>query len=172
MKNLLAMACTLWSLAGFCQKESLTIDWPKEYHFKEITNQSEGQVHITELVPEKEDGDNWTLLAETMVIGGAVVPSAAVITQLFEQSSKSESPDAKLTVIASDDTAKNIWVLFKVETPKFPDDPKPESQLYYAIQGAEGLYVNFVAIRKKELPKDFITKWSAVFKASKLVTAP
>lgn len=170
MKNLLALACILWGLAAFCQKESLSISWPQEYHFKEISNQSEGQVHITEMVPEKEDGENWTLLTETMVIKGAVVPATAVIVQLFEQSTRSESPDAKLTVLEADDKAKNIWVIFKVETPKFPDDPLPESQLYYAIQGAEGLYVNFIAIKEKELTKEFISRWSAVFKASKLVS--
>lgn len=60
-------------------------------------------------------------------------------------------------------------MLFKVETPSFPNDPKPESQLYYAIQGESTLFVNFIAIKEKKLPKDFIDKWSKVFKECEFV---
>jgi hypothetical protein len=69
--------------------------------------------------------------------------------------------------VESNDITKNIWVLFKVETPGFPNDPKPESQLFYAVQGEVTLYVNFIAL--KTLSNDFINKWTKVFKSSEFV---
>jgi hypothetical protein len=72
-------------------------------------------------------------------------------------------------VIEKNDTAKNVWVLFKVETASFPNDPVPESQLYYAIQGDKTLYVTFIATKEKALSSDFLLKWSKVFKESELL---
>ncbi len=172
MKNFFALAFLLCGLTAFCHKESLSVNWPPEYKFKEITNEDNGQIRIVEMVPEKESAEKWTLLVQTMFVKDAKIPSTDLIVKLFEQSSKANAPDAKLTVLEADDAGANIWVLFKVETPKFNDDPKPESQLYYATVGAQGLHIDFVAIKKKELPKDFVTKWSAVFKAAKLVSVP
>jgi hypothetical protein len=56
-------------------------------------------------------------------------------------------------------------VLFKVETPSFPNDPKPESQLWYVIQGEKTLHSMFIAKKEKTLSKEFIKKWSKVFKS-------
>ena len=91
------------------------------------------------------------------------------VVEMYRQSSLKESPKAKLTVLESNDTTNNIWVLFKIETPSFPNDPKPESQLYYAIQGEATLYVNFIALKERTLPNDFTIKWTKVFKASEIV---
>jgi len=168
MKKLLLLAACIGFAATTFAQEKLTIDWPKEDKLKVATDQPSGQVRMVELIPEKETLDKWTLMGNTMSMEGVKLPSTKTVVDLFSQTAKQNAPDATVTVLESDDTAKNIWVLFKIESPKFLDDPKPESQLYYAIQGDTTLFVNFIAIKKAKLPSDFVTKWSKVFKASKL----
>jgi len=159
----------LASAATAFAQESLKIEWPKEHKMQVASDQPTGQVRMQELVPEKETLDKWTLMGNMMSMQGVKLPSTKNVVDLYTQASQKNSPNAKVTVLESDDTAKNIWVLFKVESPNFLDDPKPESQLYYAIQGDDGLYVNFIAIKKAKLPQAFVDKWTKVFKASQLV---
>ncbi|AWH84590.1 hypothetical protein HYN59_05410 [Flavobacterium album] len=168
MKKLLLFVALLAINISFGQ-ESLTIDWPKEAKLKIASDQADGPTHMVELIPEKETFENWTLMGNMMAIKGVKVQNTAQIAELFKQSALQNAPESKMTIIESDDTVKNIWVLFKIESPKFNDDPNPESQLYYAIQGDESLHVNFIAIKKKKLDDTFIEKWSKVFKASQLV---
>ena len=168
MKKLLLFSVLLIMNICFGQ-ESLKIDWPKEDKLKIESDQTDGPTHMVELIPEKETFEKWTLMATMMTIKGVKIPTTAQIAGLFKQSALQNAPESKMTILESDDNAKNIWVLFKIESPKFNNDPKPESQLYYAIQGDEGLYVNFVAIKKKNLDSKFIEKWSKVFKASQLI---
>jgi len=171
MKKIFCLIAVLCATLLFSQQkqESLKINWPEEYKWKTITDQEKEQIHFIEVIPGNETGKKWTLLGTMTSIKGIHYTVTSKITDLYKKSSLAESPDAKLTLLEKDDTAKNIWIIFKVETPRFPDDPVPESQLYYAIQGEETLYVNFIAVKKKTLQNDFIEKWSTVFKASRLV---
>jgi hypothetical protein len=171
MKKLLALALLLCFTTAFAQnkQESLKINWPEEYKWKVGSDQESGQTHLIELVPGRETVEKWTLMGTMMSVKGVKVATTAQMAEIFRQSSLKESPDSKLTILESDDTAKNIWTLFKVETPKFPNDPVPESQLYYVIQGEGTLYINFIAIKEKTLSKSFIEKWTKVFKAGELV---
>ncbi len=151
------------------ERESLVIVWPEEYQWKVGSNQETDAVHFLEVVPGKESIEHWTMLGTMMSFKNTKVPMTGKIIELYRQASLKESPEAKLTVIERNDTTQNIWTIFKVETPSFPNDPKPESQLYYAIQGKSTLYVNFIAIKEKVLSEEFVTHWTKVFKASKFV---
>ena len=90
---------------------------------------------------------------------------------MYRKSTKEEAPAAKLTIIESKPKIKNksVYVLFKVEIPRFHYDPQPQSRLYYIVQGDNKLFVNYVAIKSPTLDKAFENKWIKVFKASKLV---
>jgi hypothetical protein len=103
------------------------------------------------------------------VIKESKIESTDQVVEMYRQSSQKESSKAKLTVLEDNNKEKNIWVLFKVETPSFSNDPNPESQLYYAIQGEKTLYINFIAIKEKTLSNDFLSKWTKVFKNSEFV---
>ena len=149
--------------------ENLKIVWAQEYKWKIGSNQEDKTMQFLEIVPGKETIDKWTMLGTMMSLKNVKISKTDQVVQMYRESSLKESPKAKLTVIESNDTTKNIWVLFKVETSSFPNDPKPESQLYYSIQGEATLYVNFIAIKEKTLPTDFINKWSKIFKDSELV---
>jgi len=171
MKRLLfIVALTTTVLSSFGQKqESLKIIWAEEYKWKLASNQEDASTQMLEIVPGNETIDNWTMLGTMLSYKNAKISKTDQVVEIYRQASAKESPKAKLTVLESNDTAKNIWVLFKIETPSFPNDPKPESQLYYAIQGEATLYVNFIAIKEKKLTKDFQDKWSKIFKDSELV---
>ena len=149
--------------------ENLKIVWCEEYKWKVASNQEDKTTHFLEIVPEKDKIEKWTMLGTMMSLKNTKITKTEQVVEMYRQSSLKESPKAKLTVLESNDTTKNIWVLFKIETPSFPNDPKPESQLYYAIQGEVTLYVNFIALKKKTLSNDFIAKWTKVFKESELV---
>jgi len=149
--------------------ENLKTVWPEEYKWKVGSNQEDKTTHFLEIIPGKESIDKWTMLGTMMSLKNTRILTTNQVVEMYRESSQKESPKSKLTVLEKNDTTKNIWVLFKVETPSFPNDPKPESQLYYAIQGEATLYVTFIAIKEKTLSNDFITKWAKVFKNSELV---
>lgn len=149
--------------------ENLKIVWAEEYKWKVASNQEDKTMQFLEIVPGNESVDNWSILGTMISFKNAKISKTDQVVEMYRQSSSKESPKAKLTILESKETTKNIWVIFKVETPSFPNDPKPESQLFYAIQGEAALYVNFIAIKQKKLPPDFIGKWSKIFKDSELI---
>lgn len=151
------------------KQEQLKIVWSEEYKWKLASNQENESMHLLEIIPGNDNLEKWTMLGTMMSYKNTKIDSTEQVIAAYRQSSLQESPEAKLTVLESNDTTKNIWVLFKIETPRFPNDPNPESQLYYAIQGEATLYINFIAIKEKTLSNDFVTKWSKVFKESELI---
>ena len=62
-----------------------------------------------------------------------------------------------------------MYALLKVETPNFPNDPHPESQLYYIVPGENALFTCMIAVKQAKLSPEFISKWSRVLKDGKLV---
>lgn len=151
------------------KEENLKIVWCEEYKWKIASNQEDATTHFLEIIPGKDKIEKWTMLGTMMSLKNTKITKTEQVVEMYRQSSLKESPKAKLTVLESNDTAKNIWVLFKIETPSFSNDPNPESQLFYAIQGEATLYINFIAVKEKTLSNDFVTKWTKVFKGSELV---
>lgn len=154
---------------GQTKNENLKVVWCEEYKWKIASSQENKTKHLLEIIPGNEKIESWTMLGTMLSLKNIKIFSTNQIVEMYRESSLKESHKAKLTVLESNDTTKNIWVLFKVETPSFPNDPKPESQLYYAKQGEATLYVTFIAVKEKTLPIDLITKWTKVFKESELV---
>lgn len=170
MKRLLfivALATLTVSAYGQTQ-ENLGINWPEEYKWKIGSNQEDDTIHMIELIPGNETIDKWTIIGTMMSIKGLKnIPMDTVMQTMFDQA-KQNAPKATLTFIEKDESGENHWIIFKIEAPRFKDDKKPESQLYYIIQGNTSLYTNFVAIKEKSLSKDFVDKWTTIFKNSKL----
>jgi len=148
-------------------KEKLKINWPEEYHWKVGSSQETAQVNLTELIPEKETLEQWTLMGNMMAIkGGQNVPADAAMNMMYEQAMKN-SDNARLTVIEKDNS--NKWILFTIEAASFHNDANPESQLYYIKSGKTALYTNFIAVKEASLKNAFIARWSKVFKSSEIV---
>jgi hypothetical protein len=164
------LAFLFTSLSSFGQtSESLKIFWPEEYSWQVGSIQENESLHIMELIPSNEKIESWSIIGTMMAIKGAKdVPMEMAMNLMFD-SAKENAPKAKLTLIEMNEEVRNPWVIFKIEAPSFHNDPKPESQLYYIVQGESTLYSNFVAVKEKSLDRKFVRKWQDVFKASELV---
>jgi len=169
MKSILITSLFFFfSLISFGQ-ESLKIHWLEKYEWKVLSNQESESMHMIELIPGKEDGQNWTKLGQMLSIKGAKnIPMEEAQKMMFQQT-KTTSPKAKLTFLEKDENDPYPWILFKIESPNFTDDKNPESQLWYIKQGETSLFVNFIALKKKKLKDDFVDEWSKVFKESEVV---
>lgn len=154
---------------GQTKIENLKILWPEEYKWKIGTNQEDKTQHMMELIPGDESIDKWTIIGTMISLKGLKnVPMDVAMNIMFDQA-KQNAIKPTLTLVEKNDTTKNAWIIFKIEAPRFKNDKNPESQLYYIIQGQSSLYSNFVATKEKSLSKDFIDKWTKVFKSSELL---
>ena len=52
-----------------------------------------------------------------------------------------------------------------IQTEKLPH--KQESELYYVFMGYDTVCIAFVSVKEKKLSKEFVKKWSEIFKNSK-----
>jgi hypothetical protein len=82
-----------------------------------------------------------------LVLKGASRPLAQ-IPGVFPAQMQKRAKDAKLLVIEQSQTDGYNWIMFKIQASSFVDSPKPESQLYYVIQGKSALFINFVAVKQ------------------------
>lgn len=146
--------------------EALKILWPEEYKWKIIANQEDDGLQMLQLVPETESAEKWTIMGSMMSAKGVKNPNLENVMRVFRDAALQESPKAVLTFIEKDEKATFPWLLFKIESPNFPNDPIPESQLYYIVQGNTSLYSTFVGIKEESLSAEFIEKWSKIFKSS------
>ena len=172
MKQLILFACTLiTTLLSFGQikTEQLKITIPEENKWK-IDYQEEDSTHrYVELIPVQEKIYSWTSQVIMASLKGVTnVSMNAAMNSTFEQAKKN-AEKLVLTLVEQGNTAKHPWIIFKIEATSFENDPDPESQLYYLMQGATALYTNTVTIKEKILSKEFVDKWVRVFKAGKLV---
>jgi len=159
------------ALSSLGQKnvESLDISWPLEDKWKQVSDIDNKKSSLFEMIPGKDNPNNWSTFASMMQLKGVKIVSTDKVVQIYKESSRRESPRAKLTILEKNDSTRNKWIVFKIETESFPDDVKPESQLYYAIQGESSLFVNYIAVKEKELKDDFVKKWTDVFKTATFV---
>ena len=161
-------------LTQFCgneqQKgESLSLYFPENENWKIGDNQENEEQQVLDMIHSNETIDKWTELTNmTSIKGlkGITVDKAMDI--MFEQS-KQNSPKAKLTFIEKNENTEYPWIIFTIESPYFKDDKIPESQLWYIIQGNQGLYTNFRAIKKATITEEQKQKWTAFFKTGKIV---
>lgn len=172
MKKLMltCVACASICLSVLAQpRENLQIAWPGEYKWKVASNQQTAAANMIELIPGNETLANWSIMATMMSYKNMRVPAITKVPPMLYATTKKNAPQAKLTVIESGVKAGRQWTIFKIESPAYKSTGKPESQLYYAIQGDKTLYVNFVAVKSNWIPTVFVFKWTNVFKGSQLV---
>ncbi|MEO8771213.1 MAG: hypothetical protein ABI402_14055 [Ferruginibacter sp.] len=149
--------------------ERLEINWPVRDRWKLLADNKDTTSHILEYAPPNATATVWDTIIYVQTIKDIVTPNLDLILKSYTKGALKESPKAKFTVLERDDSTKNFWVIFKVETTDFPDDPIPESQLWYIIQGDNTFFVNFIAVKEKILSDNFVAYWSKVFKESKLI---
>jgi tetratricopeptide (TPR) repeat protein len=149
--------------------ESLMLDWPEAENWKVGTSQENEQMAMIELIHTNETLENWTEIGTMMSIKGAKnIPMDNAMNIMYEQAKKN-SPKAKLTFIEKDEKVEFPWIIFTIESPNFKGDKRPESQLWYIVQGKTALYTNFRAVKQATVPTELKDKWIAFFKTGKVV---
>ena len=149
--------------------ESLKLDWPKSEHWRIGDEQASVRQRTVNMVREDESIIEWTVLGNmTSVKGITGLPIDTAMYMMF-LSAVAKAEDPKLTFIKKGQLQDCPWILFSIEAPGFKDDTIPESQLWYVVQGKEGLYTNFIAIKNSRLPEDFKEKWMTFFLNGRLI---
>lgn len=161
-------------LKQFCgneqqEGESLMLDWPESENWKLGSSQENEQMAMFELIHSNETLENWTEIGTMMSIKGVQNLSMHKAMNLMYTQAKQNSPKAKLTFLEKDEKAEYPWIIFTIEAPGFKNDKRPESQLWYIVQGKISLYTNFRAIKKASIPADLKDKWISFFKTAKVV---
>ncbi|GAA4773000.1 MULTISPECIES: hypothetical protein [Flavobacterium] len=171
MKKIILFLLLVISISTIAQEkiENLKVNWPEEYKWKIANNQENETVHFVELVPDKESLENWSIIGTMMSLKNVRDMGMDKAADLFYSQTKQNAQNAKLTILEKNEQDKYPWILFKIEVEEYLDDIKPESQVYYIIQGDSSLYVNLVGIKEKKISKKFEEKWSKVFKSSEIV---
>ncbi|RZJ28286.1 MAG: hypothetical protein EOO48_10150 [Flavobacterium sp.] len=168
MKNIFCLFLLILGTTAFAQVgEDIKIDWPKGW--KIDADQENEKMRMIETLPKKDDINNWTILGTEITVKGIPNAGPEIIMNMTFKETAAKAPKAVLTEIARDDKAIYPWIIYKIESPEYPGSVGTESQLYYAVQGKQNAYSVFVALKEKELPKDFVEKWTAIFKAAQIV---
>nr|MDQ3101625.1 tetratricopeptide repeat protein [Bacteroidota bacterium] len=161
-------------LAQFCGNEqqigeSLMLNWPESENWKVGSDQENDQMAMIELIPANETLENWTEFGSMISIKGAKnIPMDEAMNMMYAESKKN-SPKAKLTFMEKDESVEHPWIIFTIESPSFKDDKRPESQLWYIVQGKHALYTNFRAVRKATISPELKEKWTKFFKTGEIV---
>jgi len=149
--------------------EHLRLEWPSSAHWKVINDQTSGFQQSIDMVHDGETINHWTELANmTSIRGMTGIPVDTAMYMMFLSAiAKAENP--KVTQIQKGVMQGCEWILFSIEAPSFKNDTTPESQLWYVLQGKQGLYTNFIAIKNATLPEAFKEKWTTFFLNGKLI---
>ncbi|SFW66696.1 hypothetical protein [Chitinophaga sancti] len=151
------------------RRETLKMVVPGLSSWKILFEGEDSVNYIKQLIPANETKENWQTTINQTFVKGIKVEKIHQVVDIFVTASKSETNLTKTTIINEVEGPGQKWALFKAETPYYPNDPRPESQLYYLLQGKDGVHVAFVAIREKQLSPEFVKKWTEIFRKSSLV---
>ena len=151
------------------EKEVLKVEWPKEYEWKVVVDEKDGETDVIQMIPKKENENNWSILVSIMSSKSFITINEDFIKGLFESQSPTKDPLAKLTILGKSNEKENVWIIFKTEASFSTNSNSHLSQICYLLQGKSRL--NSICIMKKEnsLSEEFVKKWSKIFKESKLI---
>ena len=167
MKYLLVIYLIIATRAARGQQkvEGLHVDWPADYKWKVIDQQDKNGIQLMRIIPGNDTKANPSIIGAIAAYSGVKFSNTDEMIQHYQSGLDTGTT---LTVMEKNNTTKNIWVLFKVETPVTKKYPEPESDLYYVIQGEYALYENNVAIKSPSLSKEFVEKWTGIFKTARI----
>jgi hypothetical protein len=101
------------------QSETLQINWPKEYNWTLILNQRTDSTYQLQYLPEGANADDWKTMGLAEGYKDLRLDKMADMMNEIYQSTRAESPKAKLTHLKTDNSAKTSWILFKIEAESF-----------------------------------------------------
>ncbi len=139
--------------------ELVKIEWPKAEKWHIADQQKSDSQTMIELLKGTETFENFTEIGTTYIFRGSMyIPVKDKIEELYNRVKKNSST-AKKTMIERDEKANCPWYIYKIESPT-------ESQIWYAIQGKNEIYVSFWASKNAEIKSELQDKWVKIFKSS------
>ena len=115
--------------------ERLEINWPIKDRWKLYADNKDSLNHILEYAPQNATLMLWDTIIYVQAIKNIVAPNLDHVISSYSKGALKVCPQATFTVLEKDETSKNFWVIYKVEAPNYPNDPIPESQLCFIVQG-------------------------------------
>ncbi len=171
MKKIIFVFVVLFGQMFFGQekKEVLKIDWPKEYEWKVVVDGKDGETDVIQMIPKKENENNWSILVSIMSSKSFITISEDFIKGLLESEFPTKDPLAKLTILEKSNEKENVWIIFKTEASFSTNSNSPLSQICYLLQSKNTLNSVCIMEKEKSLSEEFVKKWSKVFKEGRLV---
>ena len=151
------------------EKEVLKVEWPKEYEWKVVVDEKDGETDVIQMIPKKENENNWSILVSIMSSKSFITINEDFIKGLFESQSPTKDPLAKLTILGKSNEKENVWIIFKTEASFSTNSNSPLSQICYLLQSKNTLNSICIMEKEKSLSEEFVKKWSKIFKESKLI---
>lgn len=94
-------------------------------------NSEDSSKSCTQYMPESDDTVNFTMVCTFDVRKNVIINDMELVIKSLTDAAIQESSKAKVTVVEKNKSGNNFWIIMKTETTDFPNDPKPESDLYY-----------------------------------------
>ena len=167
MKKLIFLCLMLFSGIFFGQEieETLEVPWPKEQKWKQLYDKKGLTSRLVAYLPDKESETNWTIKGRILYLRYAAENDVADVIDTYKNTFENNASDAKMKVLEiSTDSKKVIFKVENIQTEKLPH--KVESELYYVFMGYDTVCIAFVSVKEKKLSKEFVKKWSEIFKNS------
>ena len=171
MKKIIFVFVVLFGQMFFGQEkeELLEINFPEEYEWNVVTNVENDIVRVIQLVPEKESKEDWSILLSYVYFKNLEKYNVELLKNIAIESFKKNAPKGRVTILGESKKGERVWMLYKIENPKFIDKKSNGAVLYYTLHGDKNIHTLSVEIKEKSLSEEFVKKWSKVFKEGRLV---
>jgi len=171
MKKIIFVFVVLFGQMFFGQEkeELLEINFPEEYEWNVVTNVENDDVRIIELVPAQENKEDWNLIFTYSYFKDPKKYNVEFLKNFYIESYKEDAPKGRVTILGESKKGERVWMLYKIENPKFIDKKNNGAVLYYTLHGDKNIHTLSVEIKEKSLSEEFVKKWSKVFKEGRLV---
>src|SRR5665213_127438 len=172
MKKYLSFTAVLFLVAYACygqqKREGYLLSWPDQEHWKVGSSHDNDQMFMVELTRDSESLTNWTEMGSMISYKGVTGKNVEEMRDSFFTTTKKSCPNAKLTTLSKDLSAKYPSIIFSIECSGYADGSGPESQVWQVVQGQYGLYVNQRDLKVSIIPEKVKMKFVEFFRTGKV----
>jgi hypothetical protein len=151
------------------KRDSLQFSLPEKYHLHLEEKQEDDRMVMMEYIPEGQNWDNYEIIVTKLVSKNlAQVP----LQTFFDNTKKllqSKTKNLKIKELSRNKKGEREYILFTAEADAYRDSKDTESQIQYYVKGENDVFMCMAALKKKNLPADFVEEWSKVFLQSRII---
>ena len=138
--------------------ESFLINWPEEekWFIAHSRLEGEGKVMVFEFLKEGESKETWTELASMTAHVGAKPENPQAIWQNLMAEAKNNFPNASVNLLKESLEGNFPYGTYCIEG-------IDQATICHLIKGNEGIYMNVVVFKEKEISEERKQKWTELF---------